>query len=324
MTTDRETLVYLSMMESSAQTTMRVTSFVFESKIFHVKGAYFFKSKRDGRVLLHLDLGDMQASVDAISLMNEFKIKPGSKDAELVELVNKSLNFVPRIVPGDNIPSEILNGSASWSITEAHLSTARNIVLLRLAQWVIGDQTDKIDYGMLGERLREPKIKSAIQKGFSNAARDLNLKDSEQVVQIVEQLSNELAYIEALRDCYRVIFNVRKILEKSKITLIGDKNQVENINRSLYLLKKPLNSYKNQFFCIDAQIIEIFSALKYLDRVVEFVRKTRDELHSYTLIWSEVQNILSSTSEIDRSSARKASDAIYRFAASNFLVGDEW
>jgi len=96
------------------------THFIFEHKIFSVPGARFALTGPDRIPALRVDVGEHEASIPLDSLCQEFKIDPNSQDGELLEQVRDGLRYVRDIRPGDTIPRELLDGSASWSVDEEH------------------------------------------------------------------------------------------------------------------------------------------------------------------------------------------------------------
>src|SRR5688572_29323987 len=80
------------------------TSFVFEHAVFSVKEAYFSLSATTGEPVYNVPLGDVRASLPIDTIAGSFGIKAKSADAELLQVVKKSLKFVKEIRPGDSVP----------------------------------------------------------------------------------------------------------------------------------------------------------------------------------------------------------------------------
>ncbi len=98
------------------------THFGFEHKVFDVHGAVFKMDRSNGSVALHLTLGGVNASIDMHQLAKTFNISSDTADGNMLKMVEKGLRFVREIRPGDSIPNELLDGSASWAIEPGTMS----------------------------------------------------------------------------------------------------------------------------------------------------------------------------------------------------------
>jgi hypothetical protein len=305
---------------------MKLTRFDFEHRIFKIEGAYFFKSKMDDKVLLHVSLGEQDAAIFTNTLVTEFGIKTDSQDYALLNLVEKSLEHVKFIAPGDEVPSEILDGTASWKIDEVHYQRAKDRLMVHLANWVTGSTADEVDLTQVGKMLEKKETQALIQEGFSRAADELGLDKGhrEKVVGMLEQLARELAYIEALRDHYQRILTIERDIKVARTTLRGDKSAMESAMRASQLLMPVFSNYRGSFENVDAQTAEVMAALKNIDNVIGFVRKTRDTLHRETLTWSDLLDKWNSGNMDKRNPANKAVGELYRFSAQNFLETNSW
>src|SRR5579859_1942967 len=107
---------------SEAEASSRSTHFVFEHPVFRAPQARFTLAS-DGTPSMMLRLAEFDAVVPIRSLGTEFALDE-SGDAQLLELVIAGLKYVKTIRPGDSIPREILDGTASWSLEERHLDIA--------------------------------------------------------------------------------------------------------------------------------------------------------------------------------------------------------
>ncbi len=127
---------------------MDVTSFDFEHRIFTLPGAYIFGQGSDRKPMLHVEMGDLHASMPIEGLVKEFGIGPESKDFELIGIAQDALKYGHYISPGDSIPTENIDGTASWPIGNEHFDSAKNQLMLKLASWVTG--TDLVKSGGVG------------------------------------------------------------------------------------------------------------------------------------------------------------------------------
>ncbi|MFM7347569.1 MAG: hypothetical protein ACKO1J_19625 [Tagaea sp.] len=115
-------------------------TFVFGHKVFAAPNAHFKLDEQTGEPVFSVDLGDLKAMLGFETLRRSFAIAPASPDDRLLEAVARGLRFVRRIRPGDAIPAELLDGSASWKAEAHHAARAK----ARLAS--AGLAADKLEF----------------------------------------------------------------------------------------------------------------------------------------------------------------------------------
>ncbi len=103
----------------------RSTHFLFEHKVFTLKGARFALTEDGSTPAFHVELGTLIASLPLGTLRGEFASIAIRRMTSLLTVVEKSLRFVREIRPGDSIPRELLDGTASWSVEERHRLRAK-------------------------------------------------------------------------------------------------------------------------------------------------------------------------------------------------------
>src|ERR1700761_5052303 len=98
----------------------RSTHFLFKHRVFSLKGACFATTDDGTRQAFHVDLGTLIASLPIQAIRDEFQIAIHYEDELPLAIVEKSRLFVKETRPGDSIPREILDGTASWSVEGRH------------------------------------------------------------------------------------------------------------------------------------------------------------------------------------------------------------
>lgn len=302
------------------------THFLFEKKVFQVKGARFRLPQDGSGPVLNIPLGDCTAALRLPTVRGEFGIDPDSPDGKLLDIVEQSLRYVKEIRPGDSIPRELLDGTASWSVEERHRVLARGRLSVQLASWVSGKEAVIVDEIALRKLIADPQTKALAEKAIPQLAEKLGLgaERSQEVLDHVDNLGRELAYIEALRDRYgavRVI--VAKINHFAKLYR-SDRAMVHDLSRIQSLLVRPIAEFDNTFDQVDAMTGEILSVLRKFDAQVQFVRETRDDLHTRLMGWDPM---IAKWHGLDTSRGSHAEAAIkdlYRFAARHFPQRQDW
>jgi hypothetical protein len=116
----------------------RNTHFDFQARVFQAPGACFLLKGKEKEPMYAVDMGTGQGYISLKDLRRTFLIAEGSHDDKLIEQAAAGLRFVPDIRPGDEIPNEILNGTASWAVARKHKQIARDRIQIQLLSWMGG------------------------------------------------------------------------------------------------------------------------------------------------------------------------------------------
>lgn len=301
------------------------THFVFDHKIFSVNGARFALTGSDHEPALMINVGEHEAAITFSSLCQEFEIEPDSNDQKMLEKVQAGLKYVKDIRPGDTIPRELLDGSASWSIDERHKSRARNRLMFEIAAIGSEGQLNNIPDD-LASFLDLTESKMWVQSGLDKIGKSIGLGPgrANSVTEMAERISRELAYIEALRDRYICVSQIVGKLKRVASAHHSERHFVDEIQRCIILMGPPVADFRGIFRLADERSRDVVKLLKDIDQNVSFARELRDELHQKMLIWDE----LIESWEIDVSTPskvnREAVKFTYRFVAHNFPQKQDW
>ncbi|MBL0930198.1 MAG: ATP-binding cassette domain-containing protein [Alphaproteobacteria bacterium] len=99
-------------------------------------------------------------SIDAVR--EYFKIPADSADGKLLAEIPNALKYVPAIHPGDAIPSELIDGTASWKVEKHHLETAHGRIAAGLLAW-IGEGTKAESAVEFAAMASDPAVKTKVQ-----------------------------------------------------------------------------------------------------------------------------------------------------------------
>lgn len=308
------------------RTAQRPTHFAFEHQVFSVKEAWFGLSPTTGDACYNVPLGDVQAALALDTVMTSFGIVKGSTDAQLLQIVKKSLKFVKEIRPGDTIPSEILDGTASWKVEPHHREIARARISLQLVSWMAGKQVDMTDAAELETMATNPDIKRKVQEALDVMADKLGLTGDarKDVVNRFEDLARELSYIEALRERFgkiQLLFNNINILTG---IYKRERAVMEDLTRVRALMKMPVERIAGVFDEFEANTGEILNTMKKFAAQLRYIRQTRDEFHERFMIWDDLLEqwsgvVLERTPQLDR-----LIRVTYQFVARHFPQGNDW
>jgi len=298
--------------------------FDFQHKLFQVPDCYFAMSG-DNVPMLYLTLGDVAASITLRQLRNEFGLTSATEDGILLDMLSDSLRFVKKIRPGDSIPSEILDGSASWAVEATHMRRAKMRVSLQLASLVGGNEALVIDQDTLVRAESDPEARLRIQKVMGEVAEKLGIgsKRRTEVVAMVERLCTELAYIEALGEALTKITNIRSTARRL-IRKYQREGIAEDLGRIEDLIKAPLHELKEEFDGFRAQTDDLLGVLKNFNQQLDYIRSFRDDLRAHLLHWDDLPDAWADLSDDDYDTLEPLVRRTYHFLARHFAQAMNW
>ncbi len=305
---------------------MRDTHFDFQHKVFTLPSAFFCVDPTSKDPVLNILLGDLKAALAFPTLIESFHIEEGSHDDQLLEVVEKGLAYVKQIRPGEQIPGELLDGRASWSVEDKHRRIAKGRLTVQLISSVTGSEMIVSDADQLEQLVEDPQTKAKVQAAFQRLAQRLKItENAEQILtDRIDDLAQELSYIEALRDRFRHIGQIEAKFGKLITVYRTDRTFCSEINRMQGLIRKPLREYDMVFDQADAQTGDIVGALKDFHATVQFIRKIRDDLRAKLLEWEELLQGWSAIPMERSPQIEQLQKQTYRFLASRFIETTVW
>ena len=311
-----------------------VTHCRFDHPGFTLLGTGVFRLTQDDKVpalAMRVDATDVVVPLPAVARL--FAIQPNSPDGRMLQLIEQALRFVPQIQLGDALPSEVLTGEASWAPSEVHRKTATAKLHLQLLNWISGavDSDETLVTGqILVVSMDDPSIRPRIQDALRRAATTLGIEGGQNAVStLIEELAQELAYIEALREW--LLERARTMLKR--LSQAGHELGVmaparrETLFQVVRLATTAVADIASAFDAVDAQTSEVGPALRNLGRHRTFLRSHRDPLYSTMLEW---QPLLSAWDTVPKATSKDSDgiwrvvDDTYRFLAPRFMTVQEW
>jgi hypothetical protein len=302
------------------------TNFAFEHKVFSIEGGYFSLSQDKAQAVYFVPLGSSFGAVPVNTLRATFGIEAGSSDDRLLGIVESSLRFVKVIRPGESIPRELLDGSASWQVSDEHRALARNRLMIQLSSWASGHEIVISDASQIEQIVEDPITRQRVADAYVQLTQRLGLPPERQkeVETRLASYAHELAYIEALRERYGFIRTIAEKVERLRNAYRLDRTFAAEIMQMLKLFRTPVSEFQTMFDQIDAQSGEILSLIKNLDSQIAFTRRMRDELHSRQMDWEDMIAAWKGV-EIERSTANEnVVKTTYRFLAQRYLKTNVW
>ena len=304
----------------------KATHFIFDHKIFKLPNVKFVREPDRLEAGLSIELGEHRAFLSTSILLKMFP-DMGEDDKKLIGTVVRSLAYVGEVQPGDSIPNEILDGTASWKVDPIHKDRARGRIVAALLAQDGGDLDEGLITGGLTPKLAEPGFKEKIDSEHKRllAAMGVPENQADEYKGRFEKVAREFAYIEGLRDRYAQVSSIVDKLAKTAKTYRNSGALGEEIYRVRILIKKPAEEYRTLFQNADAQTAEIRNVARKTQEIVDFTRATRDKLHQKLLIWDPI--VAGWKNEHVDSRSRKLETLLkstYRFVAHYFPADEEW
>ncbi|HVA14874.1 MAG TPA: hypothetical protein VNF99_16635 [Stellaceae bacterium] len=299
----------------------RSTHFLFEHRVFQLKGARFALTEDGTMAAFHVELGSLVASLPLSTVRGEFDIDIDSPDGALLAIVDKSLRFVKEIRPGDSIPRELLDGTASWAVEERHRVRAKAHLW---ANAIGSDETTGADDDRLAAFVARPETEAQLKSVAAAVAAKLDGVDAETVLTRLDDLARELAYTEALQErCGDVLAIVPKLNQLARVYR-SDRAVVDELSRIRTLMLKPIELYDGIFARLAARQGGVADIVANYHQRVEFIREQRDDVHQSLMLWDPV---LAAWKAIEMTRCNEAESKItelYRFIARHFLTSQAW
>lgn len=274
----------------AAQKETSNTHFIFAHKVFTLARGRFRMSTDGQTPCYYFLLGDMDASIPTSELRSQFDLTDGGEDSRLLDLIEDGLKLIKEIRPGDSIPTELLDGTASWSIEPEHQRRVELRLNMQLVSWLSGKEQIIRNAKMLEERLAQPEIKAKIREAFGEAAKALKLSEdqTDEVTDRVKRLGNEMAYVEALRDWCQKIRAIAMRMKEMRYIYRYERSVSEDLDRMQELMKRPADDVRRELEEYEAHTGQILNMLKTFDQHIHYIRKTRDRLRETNLLWGEL------------------------------------
>ena len=311
----------------SVREVARPTRFEFQHKVFKVEKGVFRIDPADDKPVYCVDLGDVRASLTFATLKHSFGIEEGHPDFKMLEEVKRALAIVPNIRPGDSVPSELLDGTASWKVDERHRTVARGRIWFALVAWVAGTKpSTKVDMQEFTQLAQSPEARARVQSAFGQLAEKLGYPPERRadVVEQVERLIDEVSYIEALRERVALARRVIETLRALKAAYRRERTLAEEVGRTMLLGERPVAGLEQLLGAIDLRLADTLGVLRELPQQVEIIRRTRDQIHAQMMKWDAIVTAWDGVGPVPGEDTHKLVRETYRFVARHFPLAAAW
>ncbi|MDX2221734.1 MAG: hypothetical protein SFV21_03230 [Rhodospirillaceae bacterium] len=299
---------------------LQTTHFNFGARVFQAPGARLYKPDNLDQPVFVVDLGDMKGEIKLPNLRKQFGIADGSHDDALLDIAVKALKFVEDVRPGDRIPNEILDGTASWTVSPRHKHLAKTRLEAQLIAWISGKPVATQTPDQLSQLLASKENKTALRAAFTRAASELGHApdDHTAVLTRLEMLARELCFIEALREAFNAVPSIGFRMKQAAELYGGDTRMMDTITRVRGLMRRGIQEYQDIFTAVDGRSSEIISAMRTIDKQILFIREQRDLLRFLQMKWTP---LVAAWRDLQLGQGQRTADLLartYRFLATRF------
>ena len=308
----------------------KATQFQFQHRLFKIEGGHFRRDPLTKEPMYSLPSDDLKVVLPINALRTEFGIEGDHPDAALVNLVGQALKYVREVHPGDSIPNEVIDGSASWSIEPRHHKRARMRIDVQLASWVSGDEQVLVDEDLLEQVADDPKTKEKLDSAIARLGEEIGgggdtaFSPADRVSQRIEALVRELSYIEALREHFLALDTISEKLEKLMRLFKTSRVVKDEIARVKVLFSTPDRDIKSLFTDMDDHTSEVRSLVLNYENSVSYIREKRDMLRGYSLEWDAIFDLWRETPIIADETAVRLIRSTYHFLSQRYAPSVKW
>jgi hypothetical protein len=294
---------------------------------FRMLGEPVFRLSEGARVpSMVVELEGQEAVLPLRSVAREFRIDPTSADGQMLDLIEQALDFVVALKLGDKLPSELSGGVASWDPTEQDRRIAASRVHYNLVRCVFArlGKSVTISGGGAPGWEDDPKHRALLEQAIAGAAAQLDGAEIADVAERVASISEEMAYIEAMRRALaRGISSLRDKLLHIHAGEIPVSQQA-TVKQVQALAHLGIHEIMSRFDEVDVRLDDMLAMLRDLPTVVAALRRQRDWLFRTNRSWAAVFNDWAAAPKHFDEFLVKVVERTYLFLAPRFMSFQEW
>ncbi|WP_158928144.1 hypothetical protein [Acidisphaera sp. S103] len=292
---------------------------------FRMLGEPVFRLSEGSRIpSMVIQLDSQEAVLPLQSVAREFRVDPTSPDGQMLTLIEQALEFVVSIKLGDKLPSELNGGEASWEPNGQDRRVAASRVRHNLVRSVFARLGKRVTIsGTLGWE-DDPKNQEWLRQAIAGAADQLDNMEEAEVTTRVASISEEMAYIEAMRrPLTRGIANMREKLlhiDSGEVPI----SQQETFKQVQSLARLGIKEVMNRFDEVDVRLDDFLGVLRDIPAAIAGLRRQRDWLFRTNRAWTAVFADWEAAPKHFNEFLLRVVERTYVFLAPRFMSYQEW
>jgi hypothetical protein len=292
---------------------------------FRMLGEPVFRLSEGTRVPSMVVLLDSQEAVLPLqSVAREFRVDPTSADGQMLTLIEQALEFVVSIKLGDKLPSELNGGEASWEPNTQDRRVAASRVRHNLVRSVFARLGKHVTITATPGWEDQPKNQEWLRQAIAGAADQLDDVDEAEVTARVASISEEMAYIEAMRrPLTRGITNMREKLlhiDSGEVPI----SQQETFKQVQSLARLGIKEVMSRFDEVDVRLDDFLGVLRDIPAAIAGLRRQRDWLFRTNRAWTAVFTDWEAAPKHFNEFLLRVVERTYVFLAPRFMSFREW
>ena len=292
---------------------------------FRMLGEPIFRLSEGTRIpSMVVQLDSQEAVLPLQSVAREFHVEPTSADGQMLTLIEEALEFVVSLKLGDKLPSELNGGAASWEPNGQDRVVAASRVRHNLVRSVFARLGKSVTIkGTVGWE-DQPENRELLRQAITDASAQLDGTDEAEVSERVASISEEMAYIEAMRrPLTRGIGNIRDKLLKIALGEVP-LSQQETFKQVQSLARLGIKEVMSRFDDVDVRLDDFLGVLRDMPAAIAGLRRQRDWLFRTYRAWTSVFADWDAAPKYFNDFLLKVVERTYGFLAPRFMTFQEW
>ncbi|HEX4367713.1 MAG TPA: hypothetical protein VH023_12825 [Rhodopila sp.] len=292
---------------------------------FRMLGEPVFRLSEGARIpSMVVQLDSQEAVLPLQSIAREFRVDPTSADGQMLTLIEQALEFVVSLKLGDKLPSELNGGEASWEPNAQDRRAAASRVRHNLVRSVFARLGKRVTIsGTVGWE-DDPKSHTLLREAITHAAAQIDGVDETEVTTRVASISEEMAYIEAMRrPLTRGITNMREKLlhlDSGEVPI----SQQETFKQVQSLARLGIKEVMTRFDQVDVRLDDFLGVLRDIPAAIGGLRRQRDWLFRTNRAWTAVFTDWEAAPKHFNEFLLRVVERTYVFLAPRFMTFQEW
>ena len=273
-----------------------------------------------------VQLESQEAVLPLRSVAREFRVDPESADGQMLALIEQALEFVVALKLGDKLPSELNGGAASWEPNEQDRRVAASRVRHNVVRSVFArlGKSVAISGGDLPGWEEQPKNQALLLQAISGTSAQLDGSDEAEITARLAAISEEMAYIEAMRrPLARGIHSLRDRLLHIQTGEVPISQQA-TVKQVQALARLGIKEIMGRFDDVDVRLDDILTVLRDMPAAVAGLRRQRDWLFRTNRAWAGVFADWAAAPKHYDDFVLKVIERTYHFLAPRFMSFQEW